>query len=162
MAPLWSLTSHIAQVNTNYQLPESGILRLSPLRKPIIDARGFPMCSDYTEYFWLPILGPSATWLVRRFASLVEDVADDVIVNVNALAAALGMSYVPGRVGPFTRSVKRTIMFNFVQPSPVHDETLYVRTVAPPLPTRLINRLPESARISIDKWHQYAQDSQVT
>lgn len=112
------------------------------------------MNGDYTEYFWLPILGPSATWLVRRCAALVADSPHEVEIDAHALAASLGMSYVPGKFGPFVRALQRAIMFNFVQPSPLEDELLYVRTVAPPLPNRLANRLHESTRSALHNWHE--------
>lgn len=37
---------------------------------PLVEAHGYPVTSNYVETFWLPILGPSATWALRRLAGL--------------------------------------------------------------------------------------------
>ena len=37
-----------------------------PWLDPIVDEVGFDVFSRYAEMFWLPIMGPSALWIMRR------------------------------------------------------------------------------------------------
>ena len=45
------------------------MLAIYPWSDPVTDATGHPVRSDYVEQFWLGILGPTATWLVRRLVA---------------------------------------------------------------------------------------------
>ena len=40
-------------------------LQVLPWSDPVIDQLGYDPRSRYVERFWLGILGPSATWLMR-------------------------------------------------------------------------------------------------
>ena len=44
-------------------------LRILPWPDPVIDRRGYDPRSEYAEWFWLSIVGPSTVWLLRRFAA---------------------------------------------------------------------------------------------
>src|SRR4051795_11441772 len=48
-------------------------LSIRPWPDGVIDALGHDPRSQYVERFWLGILGPSTTWLLRRFAAGLED-----------------------------------------------------------------------------------------
>ena len=39
---------------------------------PIADPHGVDPCSRYVELYWLGIIGPSATWLLRRLSYGLE------------------------------------------------------------------------------------------
>lgn len=41
-------------------------LRLVPLNDPVIDTVGHQPRSTYAETYWLPVIGPSALWALRR------------------------------------------------------------------------------------------------
>ncbi|HZB70494.1 MAG TPA: hypothetical protein VE395_00045, partial [Acidimicrobiales bacterium] len=47
-------------------------LHVRPWPDPVIDAVGVDPRSAYVERFWLGILGPSTTWLLRRLAAGLE------------------------------------------------------------------------------------------
>ena len=44
-------------------------LTIRPWADPVIDRVGHDPRSSYVEQFWLAILGPSTTWLLRRRTS---------------------------------------------------------------------------------------------
>lgn len=94
------------------------------------------MDDPYVEEHWLPVLGPSATWLVRRLARDLGAAENEVRIDLAALARALGMAHEPGRDGPFARAFGRLVVFGLALPSPARDEHLFVRTRAPRAPRR--------------------------
>ena len=53
-------------------IPISETLAVRPWPDPVIDALGHDPRSAYVEHFWLGILGPSTTWLLRRLAAGFE------------------------------------------------------------------------------------------
>jgi len=47
-------------------------LAIRPWPDPVIDNLGLDPRSTYVETFWLGVLGPSTTWLLRRMAAGLE------------------------------------------------------------------------------------------
>ena len=47
-------------------------LRIVPWLDPIADPHGVHPCSRYVELYWLGIIGPSTTWLLRRLSYALE------------------------------------------------------------------------------------------
>ena len=45
------------------------IVTVRPWIDPVVDDDGHDPRSRYVEQFWLGVLGPTATWLIRRFAA---------------------------------------------------------------------------------------------
>ena len=81
-------------------------LRVTRWHDPIVDERGYEPRSGYVERFWLGILGPSTTLLLRRFAAelgsafalvrtgvtMLGDVADGAVAfDVPDLAAVAAL-----------------------------------------------------------------------
>jgi hypothetical protein len=106
----------------------------------VVATHGRPVADPYLEQHWLPVLGPSATWLVRCLARHLDD-RDETELDLAELAVSLGMVHVPGRDGPFARAFGRLVVFGFAQPSPVRPDHLFVRTIVPDVPRRLRERL---------------------
>ena len=46
-----------------------------PLADPLVEALGFDPRSWYVEHFWLPVIGPTCTWLLRHVAAGLEAAA---------------------------------------------------------------------------------------
>ena len=112
---------------------------------PVVDTTGFPADHPYVEMFWLPVLGPTATWLLRRLASGLAAAPQGYEIDTGDLARALGVSHAGGRTSPFGRAVHRCTMFGVAQhvslaPLPV----LAVRRVVPQVSRRHLERLPYS------------------
>ena len=53
-------------------IPTTATLAVRPWPDPVIDALGHDPRSAYVEQYWLGILGPSTTWLLRRLAAGLE------------------------------------------------------------------------------------------
>jgi hypothetical protein len=62
-----------------------------PWADPVIDPIGHDPRSRYVELFWLGVLGPTATLLLRRFADGLESYPDGFELDVPDLARSLGI-----------------------------------------------------------------------
>src|SRR5580704_18246753 len=58
---------------------------------PVIDRLGYDPRSLYVETFWLGILGPTGTWLMRLFASGLDDAPEGFDLDLADTARALGL-----------------------------------------------------------------------
>ncbi len=121
--------------------PPTGRLRVEPWFDPVVDEIGHDPRSLYVETFWLPVLGPSTTWLLRRFASHLDDAPRGVDFEVDDLARRLGIGERSGPNAPFTRTLKRCVDFQMAE---WRGTTLAVRCHLPPLARRHLRRLPEA------------------
>ena len=103
--------------------------------------------------FWLPVLGPTATWLLRRFSfGLVEQPAG-VTLDIHDLARSLGVAYSPGKHNSFTRALQRCTMFGVAhQIALLPTLTVAVRTTLPPVTQRHLTRLPETLQLAHQQW----------
>jgi len=116
---------------------------------PVIDRLGYDPRSLYVETFWLGILGPTCTWLMRRFAAGLDDNPDGFDLDRADTARALGLGDRAGRQSPFRRALSRCVTFEMARP--VGPTTLAVRRRIPPMPRRHLQRLPDSLQ------HRHAQ-----
>lgn len=136
-----------------HPLPDDGILDVVPWSDPVIEQCGYEMRSRYVELFWLGVLGPTATWFLRRCVDGFDEHPDGFRAHLDEFAVALGLSYATGRHSPFARAVQRCVMFGMAQHVQRQQfPTLAVRVWAPPLPVRHLTRLPEGLRIAHDDW----------
>lgn len=129
----------VLQVPPTDHEPAPASLRVVAWPDPVIDTLGYDPRSAYVEHFWLPVLGPTATWLVRRLV-LSLDADDAVEVDRTEVALSLGVGGRDGRNSPFGRAVGRCVSFEVARWRG-RDE-LAVRTHLPPLPRRHLLRLP--------------------
>lgn len=135
-------------MQTDTLLPCDGRVRITAWPDALTDSVGHPVCGEYVENFWLGILGPTATWLLRRFAGALGTHGAGSDVDLQVLAGSLGLAYNPGRPNPFARGMDRLIMFGLVRhvsSSPV--ATFAVRSRVPSLSQRQLARLPEQLRL---------------
>src|SRR4051794_16156880 len=119
-------------------------LAIRPWPDPVIDTVGHDPRSSYVEHFWLGILGPSTTWLMRRLATGLETHPSGFSLQLSNTARALGLGDKGGRHSPFMRSLGRICQFELGQ---LEDgDTLAVRRKVPPLNRRQVSRLPDDLR----------------
>lgn len=116
-------------------------LRIEPWHDPVVDEVGHDPRSSYVEMYWLPVLGPSTTWMLRRLAAHLELSPAGVDLDPEELARGLGLGERFGPNAPFSRTVKRCVDFEMAQWRP---GALAVRRRLPPLARRHLRRLPES------------------
>ena len=77
---------------------------------PVIDQVGHDPRSAYVERFWLGVLGPSTTWLLRRMAAGLEAEPAGFELPLSETARALGLGG-DGRHSPFVRALTRCCQF---------------------------------------------------
>jgi hypothetical protein len=110
---------------------------------PVVEALGHDVRSLYAETFWLPVIGPSALWMLRRLSGL-----DGVEVGLTVLSRELGLGASYARHAPVTRTVARLICFGLAAPVPWPEgDHLAVRVALPPLTRRQLARLPDHLQL---------------
>ena len=138
------------------QPPSPRTMEISPMLEivawsdPPVEGSGHDPRSIYVERFWLGILGPSATWLLRRFARGLEEHPGGFRINLADTGRALGLGESISRNSTTQRTITRVCQFGLAQRVAV--ERLAVRTEVPELTRRQIGRLPESVQHAHDLW----------
>ncbi|HEY5026402.1 MAG TPA: hypothetical protein VII76_15605 [Acidimicrobiales bacterium] len=126
---------------------------------PVIDRLGYDPRSLYVETFWLGIIGPTCTWLMRRFAAGLDDDPAGFDLDLADTARALGLGDRAGRQSPFRRALARCVTFEMARRE--GPTTLAVRRRIPPMPQRHLQRLPESLQNRHAHWMIPARSSPV-
>jgi hypothetical protein len=130
-------------------------LRVSPWFDPVDALAGHDLRSTYVERFWLPILGPTTTFLLRRLAAELDVHPDGFDLPVLDTAHALGLGVRGGRNAPFLRAIARATGFHMIRP--VATDALEVRHRAPTLSRHQVARLPVAVRDAHDAWQAEAE-----
>lgn len=105
--------------------------------------------SAYVETFWLPILGPSTTLLLRRLADDFDAAPDGFDIDCASMAREIGLSTRLDRRAPFVRTIERSVKFNMTQ---LDGEVLYVRRRLPRLRPSQVERLSDRLRALHESW----------
>jgi len=117
---------------------------------PVADPHGMHPCSRYVELYWLGIIGPSTTWLLRRLTYGLEVHGDGFDLHLPETARSLGLGDKMGKNSPFRRALARLVTFELARPHGPGE--LAVRQHIPPLPLRHLSRLPDSLQRSHRRW----------
>jgi hypothetical protein len=106
---------------------------------PVVDTRGHVAGCSYVETFWLPVLGPTATFLVRRLAEYLHEVPEGFTIPTVELSRQLGLGPSESRHAALPRAIDRSVRFGVAKRlGPRH---LAVRRVLEFLPRRQLDRL---------------------
>ncbi|MEO7837707.1 MAG: hypothetical protein ABIS21_08735 [Acidimicrobiales bacterium] len=133
-------------------------LNIRPWPDEVIDLVGYDPRSAYVEQFWLGVLGPSTTWILRRLASALEDSPDGCELNLIDEAAAVGLGGMKAvRSSPYLRALARLCQFELAEAR--MDGTLAVRRKVPPLSMRQVRRLPAQLAADHRQWQQNDLDT---
>ncbi len=111
---------------------------------PAVERRGIPVDSLYAETCWLPVLGPSATWLLRRLARDLLAAPDGFRLDCEVAARSLGLGGAEGRHSAFRRTLGRCIRYGLARAQ--GEGTLAVRTAVTPVPELQLARLPATVQ----------------
>jgi hypothetical protein len=132
-------------------------LTVRPWPDPVIDQLGHDPRSQYVETYWLGILGPSTTWLLRRIVAGFDDrgCEDGYELDLAETARCLGLGERRSRHSPFARALSRLVQFDVAQLQ--GDRVLAVRRKVPPLNRRQVLRLPISLQVA----HEQLQDADL-
>jgi hypothetical protein len=126
------------------------VLPIRPWPDDVIDALGHDPRSAYVEQFWLGILGPSTTWLLRRLAAGLEASPAGFDLDLAEAAAALGLGGKGGRHSPFMRALARCCQFDLAEAR--RDGSLAVHRKVPPLSRRQVLRLSPGLQAAHHSW----------
>jgi hypothetical protein len=118
------------------------LVTIERLADPVLDEHGSHVTSRYCETFWLPVIGPSALWLLRHAAIHTEQGA--YTVDVDTLARSIGLGGAHGAHAPIVRTLNR--LDDFRGGVGGWRTTWALRTHLPPLTARQAERLPEPLR----------------
>ncbi|MDQ3176623.1 MAG: hypothetical protein M3Q72_03630 [Actinomycetota bacterium] len=125
-----------------------------PLADAKIDERGHDPRSDYVELFWLGILGPSPTWLVRRVVMRFAQDPNGFEVDCAEMAAELGLAAGKGWASTFGRAIQRCVMFGIAAPLEHGVVGWSFRRRLPTVAARHVARLPERIAAMHADWYQ--------
>jgi hypothetical protein len=125
-------------------------LHVVPWADPVIDQVGYDPRSVYVERFWLGILGPSATWLLRHLVDRLEASTEGYTLDLDECAAALGLGRQRGSSGAFPRTIARCCQFGAGRL--VGTDTFEVRRKLPPLTRRQVARLAPGIQEQHASW----------
>ena len=120
-----------------------------PWDDPVVDERGHDARSRYVETFWLGVLGPTATWLLRRLVARLEHEPAGYELDLDATAREMGLTFSWGRSSPFNRAIERCVMFGMASPIP---RGIAVRRRVPEVAQRQLRRMPEALRVEHERW----------
>lgn len=124
-------------------------LVIVPWHDDVVDPIGYDPRSPYVEMFWLNVLGPTATWLLRRVVDGLDHYPGGYELDLEQTAKALGLGYTRGTLSPFARALHRCVLFGAAQPV---DGGLAVRRRLPPVSARHLARMPDHLRDAHRNW----------
>lgn len=122
---------------------------IRPWPDPLVDVRGHDPRSAYVERYWLGVIGPTATLIMRRFADEFDRAPDGFTIDLSHTASTMGLSYGKGPGSPFGRAVHRCVMFGLAQPT---TSGYAVRRMFPNVAQRHISRLPDDVQAAHHDW----------
>ena len=130
--------------------PDTDYVLVRPLFDPVVDRVGHDPRSPYVERFWLGVLGPSVTWLLRYLVGRLEAEPDGFDLELDACAKAIGLGHLQGPNAAFPRTIHRACQFGMARL--IGGTTFEVRRKLPPLPQRHLSRLPEALQVEHPRW----------
>jgi hypothetical protein len=139
--------------------PTADVVRVVPWPDAVIDRLGYDPRSLYVETFWLGILGPTSTWLMRCFAAGLDQHPSGFALEAADTARALGLGERTGRNSPFRRAMARCVKFEVARRESA--DSLAVRRRLPPLPRRHLIHLPVSLQERHRLWTSSVRTSAV-
>ncbi|NBX13077.1 MAG: hypothetical protein EBR06_04550 [Acidimicrobiia bacterium] len=120
-----------------------------PWRDATVESLGFPVRSEYIEWFWLPVLGPSATWLLRRIDFGFDQFPEGYLLDARSTAQALGIAARDDAGTIFARALSRLQSFGIAHGG---SGSFAVRRVLPPVAQRHLSRMPATVRDAHPQW----------
>jgi hypothetical protein len=128
-------------------IPPQATIR--PWIDPVVDRRGHDPRSIYVERYWLGVIGPTATWIMRRFAECFDVHPDGFELDLDHTATSMGLSFSKNVASPFGKALHRCVMFGIAQPT---SDGFTVRRKLPSVAQRHLKRLPDDVQAEHDEW----------
>lgn len=118
--------------------------------RPEVRGRLHDLRGDYVERFWLGVLGPSVTLLLRRLDRGFDHHPEGFAIDLADTARAIGLGASTARNSPMARTLERACMFSTMRRTAVDQYEL--RRGLPMLNERQLSRLPAVVRNAHDRW----------
>jgi hypothetical protein len=134
---------------------EPGAVRVGRWARPDFVGPAFDPRSHYVERFWLPVLGPSAIWLLRRLADRFDEEPDGFVLDLDEAARCLGLGASASRHAPLRRALARSVRFGLAR-RPATEKLEVLERLPRVMPRHLI-RLP----ISLQEQHRAWVDAEA-
>jgi hypothetical protein len=128
-------------------IPPQATIR--PWVDPVVDRRGHDPRSVYVERYWLGVIGPTATWIMRRFAECFDVNPDGFVLDLDHTATSMGLSFSKNVASPFGKALHRCVMFGIAQPT---SDGFSVRRRLPSVAQRHLKRLPDDVQAEHEEW----------
>ena len=132
---------------TTFNVPAHATIR--PWIDPVVDEHGHDPRSSYVEQFWLGVIGPTATWIMRRLAAGFDTEPSGFTIDLEHTASAMGLSFAKGAHSPFGKALQRCVMFGLAHPL---SDGLAVRRRFPPIALRHLRKCPDDIRPPHADW----------
>ena len=136
---------------------ETETVAVRPWEDEALDRLGYDPRSAYVERFWLGVIGPSTTWLLRRIAAGFDASPEGFAMPLGETARALGLGDPGGRNSAFFRTLSRMIQFDLARVSGPSE--LEVMRRLPPLNRRQAMRLSPELQEAHERWLAAALDT---
>jgi hypothetical protein len=107
----------------------------------VVENFGHAPRSVYVETYWLPILGPSATWAMRRLTAWLDATPDGYDLSLSDFGRELGLGAGTGRNAAVVRTLARLVTFGLATP---RGDEFAVRVMLAPLTRRQLQQLPDA------------------
>ena len=107
----------------------------------VVENFGHAPRSTYVETYWLPILGPSATWAMRRLTAWLDAAPEGYDLPLSDFGRELGLGAGTGRNAAVVRTLARLVTFGMATPL---GDALAVRVMLAPLTQRQLRQLPDA------------------
>lgn len=124
----------------NTTTADSTTVALTAWIDPTVEAIGHDPRSRYVETYWLGVLGPTASWVLRRWTDALDTTPDGIEIDLTELAREMGLSYTVGRSSPFAKGIQRLIMFGLAHSTPFG---IAVRRSIPDVAHRHVRRMTD-------------------
>jgi len=127
---------------------------------PVVEQRGHHVNSLYVEFFWLPVMGPSAILLLRRCALFTCGRRPAVTLSADLMSTSLGLGAGSSRNAPLPRAIERCIRFGAARRS-THGR-LEVRSVLSDLSEHHVSRLHPALRRLHAEWDSVVPQAEAS
>jgi hypothetical protein len=118
----------------------------------MIDRLGHEPHSDYVERYWLGVIGPTASWLLRRITAELRSNPNGFVLDLKECAGEVGIGLRGGQNSPFIRALGRLCQFELAQLQP--GGVFAVRMRVPSLAKRHLMRLPQGLQRRHAEWER--------
>ncbi|HXQ19149.1 MAG TPA: hypothetical protein VN781_05920 [Acidimicrobiales bacterium] len=129
---------------------QPAVLHVVTWHDPVVEETGVHPRSLYVETFWLGVLGPSTTWLLRHLVDELEAAPEGVDLALDDVARALGLGGGGGRHSAFQRAIDRCVRYGLARRLGAAE--LAVRCSIGQVPRRHLLRLPVSVQERHRAW----------